>query len=356
MKNLTRREWIILVLALQLLALGSIVAKREWIHGNGEIVYLRTAPVDPRDMFRGDYVQLEYEISQPDATLMQQEWLQPEKQQKQKSLPVYLQLQRDQHGIAGLTGIRQEKPDGLFIKGRIDSQWRSWNRNSFIQLGIEKFFVEQGAGLALEKARGRGQEWQTPLEMEVALGNDGTAVIRGHRWSELGVRLEVLESGRIPDTGMQNASATTTSDLLDRQSAKLRISVRNQSKNPMLFIDSANHCAFSLAENEFQPSGLGQMLMTMKMPNRPCNEAVEWEEKLLQAGEIHTFEIDLAEPQWHVTADGKTQELGTLQNRWQGFRFIYQLPESERKARAGRTGVWLSSLRTTRFMASGRID
>ena len=31
------------------------------------------------------------------------------------------------------------------------------------------------------------------MEMEVALGSDGTAVIRGHRWSELSIRLEVTE-------------------------------------------------------------------------------------------------------------------------------------------------------------------
>ena len=61
------KRWILIVVAIQFLALLSVAVKREWIHSYGETVFLRTAPVDPRDLFRGDYVQLQYDIAFPDA-------------------------------------------------------------------------------------------------------------------------------------------------------------------------------------------------------------------------------------------------------------------------------------------------
>lgn len=355
MKNMKKHHWIMLVVAVQLAALASVAIKREWILGNGETVYLRTAPVDPRDLFRGDYVQLEYEIAQPDATLLPGKWQQPDTLHKQPYQQVYLQLERDARGIGYLTGIRQDMPDGLFIKGHFDPNRNSWQSNSFIKLGIEKYFVEQGAGLALEEQRGHGQDWQTPLEMEVALGSDGTAVIRGYRWSDLGIRLEVLEPG-INTNNTGTSTDASTEELPQRHSPKLRISLRNQSEKPVIIVDSVDHCAFLLVENQFQPIGSGQTYQAVPTPGRPCNGTVEWLDHSIAPRENYSVEIDLSEAQWQVEADGKLQEIGLLQNRWAGFRWIYQLPESERKNRAQRTGTWLSTLRTARFNASGRID
>jgi uncharacterized membrane-anchored protein len=346
MKKWPLKNWIIVVLILQLAALASIAGKREWIRTYGERVYLRTAPVDPRDIFRGDYVQLEYEISQPDTTLL------PKNVAGTKYQLLYLQLQRDARGIGQLSGITTEKPQGLFIKGFIDQSW-GWRNNSLIKLGIEKYFVEQGSGLALEEKRGRAQDWQTPMEMEVALGSDGTAVIRGYRWSDMGIRLEVLEEGRNNNT-MNQAQNTNTEPL--RISTKLRISLRNLSKQSVRFIDSAEHCAFNLVENGFNDIGSGQSYKAMATPYRPCAEPVTWIEHELTPGMIYTFDVDLAEQQWHILHDGKEQELGALQNNWSGYRWIYQLPESVRKAHTNESDVWLSSLRTARFNAGGRID
>ena len=99
MKNLKKNHWIMLVVAVQVAALAAVAIKREWIHGNGETVYLRTAPVDPRDLFRGDYVQLDYEIGQPETALLPPAWQNPETLHKQPYQQVYLQLQRDARGI-----------------------------------------------------------------------------------------------------------------------------------------------------------------------------------------------------------------------------------------------------------------
>jgi hypothetical protein len=44
-------------------AAGRYQTAGEGLHLLGTMIYMRTAPVDPRDIFRGDYVRLNYDIS-----------------------------------------------------------------------------------------------------------------------------------------------------------------------------------------------------------------------------------------------------------------------------------------------------
>jgi uncharacterized membrane-anchored protein len=62
-----RRKFIIIVLVQALLLAGIIAYRQYWV-ATGERVLLRTEPADPRDIFRGDYVTLNYEISSLDLT------------------------------------------------------------------------------------------------------------------------------------------------------------------------------------------------------------------------------------------------------------------------------------------------
>jgi len=57
-----RFKFIIFVLLQVALLIGIITYRQYWV-ATGEKVLLRTAPVDPRDIFRGDYVSLRYDIS-----------------------------------------------------------------------------------------------------------------------------------------------------------------------------------------------------------------------------------------------------------------------------------------------------
>ena len=54
--------------ALQVVALAYMAAEREWVLRTGRTIYLRTAPIDPRDAMRGDYVRLSYQISRVPRT------------------------------------------------------------------------------------------------------------------------------------------------------------------------------------------------------------------------------------------------------------------------------------------------
>jgi uncharacterized membrane-anchored protein len=62
MKAKTRLGFVLIALA-QLLILVGWTAYNEISIATGQEVVLQTAPVDPLDIFRGEYVQLRYEIS-----------------------------------------------------------------------------------------------------------------------------------------------------------------------------------------------------------------------------------------------------------------------------------------------------
>ena len=134
----------------------------------------------------------------------------------------------------------------------------------------------------------------------------------------------------------------------------LRISIRNQSSKPLVFIDDEHHCGFTLVENEFMSTN-GVAFKTLPTPARHCTGG-NWQEHLLQPGQAYAFEIDMTDPLWHVSSDKQTVAIGELQNRWNGFRWLYRLPNSVVELYANRPDVWQSGLRTTRFTASGRID
>ena len=58
---------IALIVLVQTVALGAILADRALILANGREIVLETEPVDPRDLLRGDYVILNYAASRFDV-------------------------------------------------------------------------------------------------------------------------------------------------------------------------------------------------------------------------------------------------------------------------------------------------
>ena len=106
-----------------MLILGGMIGYRQYWVATGERAFLRVSPVDPRDLFRGDYVSLSYEISTLDLEgLGAKESFQP----KEK---VYVNLQAQADGTWKAAGVSKSPPGGKnFIQGvarfeRRDSKW-----------------------------------------------------------------------------------------------------------------------------------------------------------------------------------------------------------------------------------------
>lgn len=334
---------VLLVVVAQLLVLAWMAGEREWIFRTGQVVYLRTAPVDPRDLFRGDFVRLQYEINS--VRMEDSDAATPARERKRHQV-MYTRLRPAGEGLHEAAGTTTERPtEGLYIRGRTEDQWRfGWRGpgHMFVKYGIEQLFVEQGAGKAIEQRRGTRDGLQVPMEVEVAIGASGTAVIRGYRWSRLGVKLEML---RRPAPRRPNAPPPE-----GPLSPKLRITLANASDAPLAVVDFGDHCAFQLVPVDWGP----------QLPQVPTVESCKTAKPsaadviTLAPNQSHSVELDLSEPRWHVLKDGKPVEIGALPGLAQ-FRIEYRAPTGDALPLDAKN-VWRGRMASQAFNASGVVD
>jgi uncharacterized membrane-anchored protein len=149
---------------LQLLLLGGLIGYKQWTVFAGERILLETIPVDPRDMFRGDYVILSYKVSTPERWQWQES-------RYQKGETVFVTLRRE--GRFWVTdGVSKSPPEEgkLFLRGRVR---QGTDKDLRVEYGIESYFVPEGKGRELERQAGRG------LIVEAVVDHRGRALIRG---------------------------------------------------------------------------------------------------------------------------------------------------------------------------------
>ena len=145
-----------------------IVGTHELTLRTGQEVVLETVPVDPRDLFRGDYVILSYAASALDLSTLPNDLRQPKRGQT-----VYVALATGgAHATA--KGVYAARPpqEPVCLRGRID--WVTGKRLR-VEYGIESFFVPEGKGHSLEQARGKA------LEVVAAVDRSGRAAIKSVR-------------------------------------------------------------------------------------------------------------------------------------------------------------------------------
>ena len=133
-----------LTISFQMLVLVTEYLSSVWPLWFGSPVTLKTAPVDPRSLFRGNYVRLNYDISTIDKGLTQEDF--------KKNSVGYVALKQE-GDVFVATGLYHEKPDStLFIRGRVVPQ-----RNSYrMKYGIEAYFMPKEKALLAEKSVGQG--------------------------------------------------------------------------------------------------------------------------------------------------------------------------------------------------------
>ena len=108
-----RLKFILLVLLQVVLLIGIIAYRQHWV-ATGEKILLRTAPVDPRDIFRGDYVSLRYDISTLDLDEL------GVKESFRNNEKVYVLLEKNPDTTFSARSVSRTLPTGKkFIQGRV---------------------------------------------------------------------------------------------------------------------------------------------------------------------------------------------------------------------------------------------
>jgi uncharacterized membrane-anchored protein len=138
---------LILVLVLQSAWLLGTVAVQEHALATGKIILLETERVDPRDLLRGDYLILNYKISNVPTNLFSPPVM--------KDLPdgtkIYVALvpATNQFYAVVKASTNQFTPaaDEVLLKGK--STWPRWNASTnsiHVEYGLERFYVAEGTG------------------------------------------------------------------------------------------------------------------------------------------------------------------------------------------------------------------
>jgi uncharacterized membrane-anchored protein len=141
-----KRNLLILVLALQTAWLLGTVVVQERALASGQTILLETSRVDPRDMLRGDYLILNYKISDLPTNL----FLPPVKKDLPVDTKIFVALVL---GTNQFYEVRRASTNDLvpaagevLLRGKSADAW--WNATNSIHVayGIENYFVTEGTG------------------------------------------------------------------------------------------------------------------------------------------------------------------------------------------------------------------
>jgi uncharacterized membrane-anchored protein len=131
-------------------------------------------PVDPRDLFRGDYVVLSYPFSRLElATLAHAD-------DAERGDTVYVSLAPDGAGWRAV-GLHAKRPAGdLVLQAQVTYRTRPTSGpcakpcgSVTLAYGLEKFFVPEGRGREVEEERNK-----LKVEVDAAVASDGRAVLK----------------------------------------------------------------------------------------------------------------------------------------------------------------------------------
>jgi uncharacterized membrane-anchored protein len=165
------------VAVIQIALLGAMVVDRAQILRGGTEVKLQTRPIDPRDLLRGDYVVLGYDISTVASGAL---FKQPS---ASRHPVVYVKLAPKADGlyeaVSVHTAVVPVTSPEVLIRGTVaygascEPDGQSFCKELQIRYNLEKYFVPEGEGKKLEDARN-----QRKLTIVAAVLPSGRAAIK----------------------------------------------------------------------------------------------------------------------------------------------------------------------------------
>jgi uncharacterized membrane-anchored protein len=170
-------------IVLFVVVLASGVYIQEDLRHNGQQVILATIPVDPRDILRGDYVDLAYEIGRSEKATAFAETF-------EQNQPIYTLLTLGEDGRVKEYSFTSKKPkDGVYIRGEVvihefteymgerdgEPVYETKKNGNIRYPQIEQYFVPEGKGWVIDRMGRIGSG--SKIEVKIALGKYGRAQI-----------------------------------------------------------------------------------------------------------------------------------------------------------------------------------
>ncbi len=343
---------IIVVIFVSQVALHVYTAgQRQDILQTGRTIFLKAHPGHSKDR---DYARFHYEITTVRGELLRDgladlyikgpqnlqhllKYTAIYNSRKMRGKTVYGLLKVGEYNIAELVSLTDQKPsEGLFIRGRIALPQSD---GLYVLYGIETYSVEQEEKKEIEKSM--FQSMRIPLEMEVAIGKDGTAVLKGYRWSPLGIDIvmDVNESSVDEDVGGSRKLKGVTVKLFNNSDKPIGIIDLPDGQSFTLEYDDS-FAMFTKETQEYKWVGAG------KEREKVEDSGV----RILEPGKTYEFYIDFNLPRWFVI--GRDGQPMSISEAMAYFRLVYRPPsKDECKDLQKADLIWYGHLESTSFDA-----
>lgn len=161
------RKMFIASVGIQIVLLAGFAVPQAYTLSTGKVITLRTVPVDPTDLFRGEYARLNYkDIASSNINA-----------QLGSGQTVFVVLEKpDNNPDWKIVSLKEKQPEinekQVCLRGKISRIDGSRSSPTYqIEYGIERLYMPAGKSLDLER---NAQE----LEVDIAVGPDGNAVLK----------------------------------------------------------------------------------------------------------------------------------------------------------------------------------
>ena len=133
-------KWFWALVAAQTLFLLGWAGYHEFVRQTAPVLLLKGRPVDPQDLLRGDFMTMNYDIS--NVAL-------PAQSDPASGSEVWVLLERKDRYYVVAQVAREElhpKPGQVLVRGTAGYRWRNSTSTERVDYGIEKYFVPEGKG------------------------------------------------------------------------------------------------------------------------------------------------------------------------------------------------------------------
>ena len=158
------------IVAAQIAVLGFMITKQELLLTHGTKVMLKCQPIDPRSLFSGDYVILNYEISLIGENIISKSGIKSPNELENKEIFVALKVKPDskyyEAAAISLNIDELKKNYPLIIRGRVEYASNTLQ----IKYGVESYFVPQKEGTIIEESL-------KDVSVEVSVSEKGESAI-----------------------------------------------------------------------------------------------------------------------------------------------------------------------------------
>jgi len=166
-----RKTLLFALIALAQLAIPAwMIMDHERILRDGEVLHFRTAPIDPRDPFRGEYVRLDFAAEQGSWSVARTDDI------GTGAHHAFATLATDTAGFARITSLVPVRPaDGPYI----EVEYMSWDNDlvTRVALPFDRFYLEEGDGRRTEELL--APQWTDDVPVEPLPAHAVVRVLRG---------------------------------------------------------------------------------------------------------------------------------------------------------------------------------